>query len=115
MEDLKNYLDEKHNEFKAKLEKASAFNMKRLQSDLNKDMLEKIKFAEDRIKTQAQDHINYYKQSIDKLIKKRDSGNLSPRMFDFLVKAHKKRLESELQSTKDVWIDFINECWVNIR
>ena len=115
MQDLKNYLDEKHNEFKAQLEKEFTFHTKRLQSELNQKMLEHIKFSKNRIETQVQDHINSYKQSIDRLIEKRNSGNLGPRRFDFLVKAHKKSLESKLQSTRDSWLDFINRSRANIK
>lgn len=115
MQENQEYLDQKHEEFKVYLEKKLTAHQENLQLELNKKMLENIEFGKAKIEEAFQYYSNQYKQKMERLIERRNLGNMRDYMFDLNVKIYKRAFEGSLQLTIRNWIDFIKKSEANIK
>ncbi len=115
MKENQAYINHKHEELKSYLEKQLTDYQESLQLKTNKKMLENIEFAKSQIEKAFQYYSNQYKLNIEKLIEKRNSGNMRAYIFELNVKIYKKTFEGGLQLSIENWIDFVKKCEAKIK
>lgn len=115
MQEYQEYLKQQSEKLSAYFENLITILENNMQLELNQKMLQNIEFAKERIEKQSQKYIDSFKESIKKLIEKRETGKLSDRLFEFNVKVCKRFLENELETTITSWQNYINDCQANMK